>query len=118
MFLRLPLLAWLPVAVVCGVVAAVVALQKRRNVGLWFLVGLLLPIVGVAVVSLLPAIPPATPPSTDSAALGGADRGSIASPDSAARYEPRPGTVFCRRCGAPNPEDSTFCRNCGEMLRF
>ena len=25
--------------------------------------------------------------------------------------------MFCKNCGKPNPDDATFCSNCGERLK-
>jgi predicted nucleic acid-binding Zn ribbon protein len=115
MLFRLPPTLWALLAIACGVAAALAAWQKRRNAGFWFLVGALLPLIGVALVAILPALPrdPAIEPGRRADdALGEGDRER----QRAERYQPRPGTVYCRSCGAPNPEDGTFCSNCGEML--
>ena len=51
------------VAVVAGVVAAVIAGKKQRSSGAWFVLGIVFPLLGVLVISALEPLPSRARPS-------------------------------------------------------
>jgi hypothetical protein len=58
-----PILIAFAIAVVAGVVAAVIAGKKERSSGVWFVLGTVFPLLGVLVISALEPLPSRARPS-------------------------------------------------------
>ena len=92
------------VHIFCGIIASVITSAKgHKNNGAWFVIGLLLGIIGVISAAFQPNL-------------------HYTNYNQPLNYYNPPNTnvnnnvVFCRTCGSANNSGSKFCKDCGSKL--